>query len=221
MIVFLMIIQVSCILGINLSDVDLLEFIQQVMNRLKDLEEEGKKWTRDFSPYVIDLYKDYKIIAHGCHVQSSGDLGYEVAEGVDRHVVSLVRKKCTCRTWDLTGIPCPHAIKALEHDKKEPLNEMNWWYSKEAYMLVYQHKIQPVRGEKFWKVYPSHAMEPPEVHKMVGRPKTKRVRERDEARKREGLWSKSRKGLKMSCGHCSAPGHNKRNCPLVNSLFLS
>ncbi|KAK6802607.1 hypothetical protein RDI58_000388 [Solanum bulbocastanum] len=64
-------------------------------------------------------------------------------------------------------------------------------------------------------------MEPPEVHKMVGRPKTKRERERDEARKREGLWSNSRKGLKMSCGHCSAPGHNKRNCPLVNSLFLS
>ncbi|KAK6794607.1 hypothetical protein RDI58_008060 [Solanum bulbocastanum] len=65
---------------------------------LKDLEKKGKKWTRDFNPYVMDLYKDYKIIAHGCHVQSNGELGYEVAEGVDRHVVSLVRKKCTCRT---------------------------------------------------------------------------------------------------------------------------
>lgn len=73
----------------------------------------------------MDLYKDYKFIAHGCHVKSNGDLGYEVAEGVDRHVVSLARKKCTCKTCDLTGIPCTHAIKSLEHDKKEPVDEMH------------------------------------------------------------------------------------------------
>ncbi|WMV33177.1 hypothetical protein MTR67_026562 [Solanum verrucosum] len=150
----------------------------KVMNRLKDLEEEGKKWTRDFSPYAMDLYKDYKIIAHGCHVQSNGDLGYEVAEGVDTHVVSLVRKKCTCRTWDLTGIPCPHAIKALEHDKKEPLDEMNWWYSKEAYILVYQHKFNQLGVKDSGKCIPLMR------------------------------WSHQKY---IKC----APGHNKRNCPLL------
>ncbi|KAH0699669.1 hypothetical protein KY284_013884 [Solanum tuberosum] len=58
-------------------------------------------------------------------------------------------------------------------------------------------------------------MQPPQIHKLVGRPKLKRVREKDEARKREGLWSKSRKGLQMTCGNCSAVGHNRRRCPLL------
>lgn len=54
-----------------------------------------------------------------------------------------------------------------------------------------------------------------EIHKLVGRPKLKRKREKDEARKREGVWSASRKGLKMMCGHCSATGHNQRRCPML------
>ena len=88
-------------------------------------------------------------------------------------------------------------------------------------MLIYIHKIQLVRGEKFWKVDPSHDMKPPEVHKFVGGPKLKRKREKDEARKREGVWSTSRKGLKLTCRHCRATGHNQRRCPMVcNFLYL-
>ena len=114
-----------------------------------------------------------------------------------------------------------HAIKAYFHDKQEPQDQLSWWYSREAYILIYMHKIIFVRGERFWKVDPSHAMEPPKIHKLVGRPKLKRKREKDEARKREGVWSASRKGLKMMCGHCSATGHNQRRCPMVcNFLYL-
>ncbi|KAF3682106.1 putative DNA-directed RNA polymerase I subunit rpa1-like, partial [Capsicum annuum] len=141
----------------------------KVMDRLKDLAVHGEKWTENFCPYAMELYNDFKIIARDCHVQANGDLGYEVVEGIDRHVVSLASKKCTCRTWDLTGIPCPHAIKAFQHDKQEPEDEIHQWYSKDTYILLYQHKIQPVRGEKFWKVHPSHAMEPPGIHKMLQR----------------------------------------------------
>ncbi|XP_055835251.1 uncharacterized protein LOC129903733 [Solanum dulcamara] len=117
----------------------------KVMKRLKELEEEGKKWTEEYSSYAMKLFNNFRIIAKGCLVVANEDLGYEVAEGIDRHVVNLGRKKCICRTWDLTEIPCSYAIKALEHDRQELLNEMHWWYSKEAYMSVYLHKIQPVR----------------------------------------------------------------------------
>ncbi|KAM3324039.1 hypothetical protein P3S67_005190 [Capsicum chacoense] len=97
----------------------------KVIGRLKDFEEEGEVWIENFCPYAIELYNDFKIIAQSCHVQANGGLGYEVVECTNRHVVSLASKICTCRTWDLTGIPCPHAIKALEHSKKEPLNEIH------------------------------------------------------------------------------------------------
>ncbi|KAM3326362.1 hypothetical protein P3S67_001488 [Capsicum chacoense] len=79
------------------------------------------------------------------------------------------------------------------------------------------HNIQPIRGSKFLKVDPAHAMEPPEIQNMIGRPKFMRKRKNAKSRKREGLWSASTKEQKMACGHCGATCHNKSKCPLLNS----
>ncbi|KAH0706387.1 hypothetical protein KY285_010889 [Solanum tuberosum] len=72
--------------------------------------------------------------------------------------------------------------------------------------------MQPVRGQKIWKVDPSSAMLPPDVVKQLGRPKMKRNREPDEARKRKGEWSQSRKGTQMRCSNCGESNHNVRSC---------
>ena len=34
-------------------------------------------------------------------------------EEVRRHVVYLVDKLCTCRQWQITGQPCPHALAVI------------------------------------------------------------------------------------------------------------
>lgn len=100
------------------------------------------------------------------------------------------------------GIPCRHAIRVFNYKKLDPKTEIHWWYSKEAFQLVYQHKLQPVRDEKFWKVESHHARDPPPLVKMVGRPKVKRTREKEKAINRQGTWAASRKSLKMHCGYC-------------------
>ncbi|PHT86218.1 hypothetical protein T459_08324 [Capsicum annuum] len=85
--------------------------------------------------------------------------------------------------------------------------------------------IQPIRGSKFWKFDPAYAMDPQELQNMVGRPKVTRKREKTESRKRNGVWSASRKELKMVCGYYGATGHIQRKCPLNNNstqhTFLS
>ncbi|KAH0734613.1 hypothetical protein KY285_010320 [Solanum tuberosum] len=111
--------------------------------------------------------------------------------------------------------------EAFIHKKIDPIAEIHWWYSKEAYLMVYKHKIEPVRGEIFWKMESHHAMEPPTLAKMVGRPKIKRTREKDEAKNRQGVWSASRKGMLMTCGYCGEPNHNRRKCPLLNDTRTS
>ncbi|XP_060210677.1 uncharacterized protein LOC132637635 [Lycium barbarum] len=135
----------------------------------------------------------------------------EVSEGTDKHIVNLATKKCSCRVWDLTGIPCPHAIKALLHSKLDPKKEIHWWYSKEAYILTYHYKLQPVPGPKFWKIDPLAAMEPPPFVKLVGRPREKRKRDKD-ALKRQTEWVAPRRGRVMSCSTCGVVGHNARGC---------
>ncbi|XP_049368004.1 uncharacterized protein LOC125832858 [Solanum verrucosum] len=184
----------------------------QVMRLIGKNEKKLRTWVTDLNPECMKLYIDYRAIAHGCKVEFNRDWGYEVSDGEDIYTVNPEQKKCTCKIWDLSGIPCRHAIKALTQKKVDSITEMHWWYSKEAYMLTYKYKMQPVRGQKFWKVDPSSAMLPPDVVKQLGRPKMNRNREPDEARKRKGEWSQSRKGTQMTCSNCGESNHNVRSC---------
>ncbi|XP_049406163.1 uncharacterized protein LOC125869766 [Solanum stenotomum] len=184
----------------------------KVMTRLAENEDKVRHWKTEHSPQCMKLYNDYRAIAHGCTVNFNGDYGYEVSEADDRHTVNLEHIRCTCRLWDLSGIPCPHAINAFMHKKVVPKTQIHWFYSKEAYLLTYKHKMQLVRGIQFWNVDPTHAMEPPDMIKMIGRPTKKRDRTTDEARKRKGEWSSSRKGSIMTCSNCGEQNHNARGC---------
>ncbi|KAH0656057.1 hypothetical protein KY285_030939 [Solanum tuberosum] len=46
----------------------LMSDMQKVMKRLKQLEEEGKRWTEEYCPYSMHLYHDFRMIAQGCQV---------------------------------------------------------------------------------------------------------------------------------------------------------
>ncbi|XP_027768017.1 uncharacterized protein LOC107001440 [Solanum pennellii] len=114
----------------------------KIMERFAAKEVVVMKWKDDgFSPKSDLLFNEYLKIFKVCKVSGDEDNGYEVTEGADRHIVNLREKKCTCRTWDLTGIPCPHAIKAMEHKKLIPKIEIHSYYSKEAVLAVYKHKL--------------------------------------------------------------------------------
>ena len=156
------------------------------MTRLAENEAKVRHWKTGYNPQCMKLYSDYRAIAHGCTVNFNGDHSYEVSVDDDRHTVNLEHTRCTCRLWDLSGIPCPHAINVFLHKKVVPETQIHWFYSKEAYLLAYKHKIQPVRRIQFWNVDPAHAMEPPDMIKTIERPKKKRDRKTDEARKRKG-----------------------------------
>ncbi|KAG5624865.1 hypothetical protein H5410_010083 [Solanum commersonii] len=112
---------------------------------------------------AIEMYNEFLKIANVCELNFNGDDGFEVSEENDRHIVNLAAKKCTYRVWVLTGIPCPHSIKALLYKSLDPLEEIHWWYSKKAYLLTYHCKLQPVPGQKFWKIEAEQAMEPLEL----------------------------------------------------------
>ncbi|XP_070002584.1 uncharacterized protein LOC142165949 [Nicotiana tabacum] len=116
---------------------------------LREHEVQVKSWTRDFSPQSMKLYANYLKIAHTCLLHFNGDAGYEIREGEDKHTVRMEVKQCSCRQWQLSGIPCPHTIKALIYKRNDPLEQMHWWYSKDAALKAYSHKLQPVKGEKF------------------------------------------------------------------------
>ncbi|XP_060178567.1 uncharacterized protein LOC132608824 [Lycium barbarum] len=107
----------------------------KVMNMLNDNEAAATGWGMNYSRKTILLYNQFMRIAQKCHVNGGADNGFEVAEGGDRHIVNIGLRKCTCRTWDLCGIPCPHAVCALLYKKLDPLDYVHWYLSKGAYHI--------------------------------------------------------------------------------------
>lgn len=51
----------------------------------------------------------------GCHVTWSGGLRYlvQTSAGGFELVVDLIARTCACKKWQLSGIPCFHAVACL------------------------------------------------------------------------------------------------------------
>ena len=90
---------------------------------------------------------------------SSGFQEMEVRNGDEAFCVNLQNKVCSCRMWELSGVPCVHAVVGYLHIGKEVDEGVSFWYSQEAWFNAYQFSIKPVLGSKYWKglmMYPHY-----------------------------------------------------------------
>ena len=141
----------------------------------------------------------------------NGDTGFEVGYKGDTYVVDLKNKSCPCRSWNLTGIPCPHAIFAIHHLEKNPEDFVHEVYRKNAYKVAYAQMIESMNSKKFWQKREIDPPRPPPDRRMPGRPAKNRKKE-------EGEYGSTgsklcRKGRKITCQMCYQQGHNKQTCP--------
>lgn len=153
-----------------------------------------------------------------------GDKKYMVRQGTRSVTVNLEEKTCDCRAWELTGIPCPHAVAAIHDRRHQPATYVSHFYSKQMYLKAYSYSLGALRGEDFWEVTDKAPMLPPDMPKKLrGRPKKLRRREawEDASANRsksknvvQGL-QKMTSGKKMHCSNCRQAGHKKPKCPLL------
>jgi len=45
---------------------------------------------------------------------------YEVDNERERHVMDLVGRNCSCKVWDLIGIPYKHGVAAIFVNREKP-----------------------------------------------------------------------------------------------------
>jgi hypothetical protein len=126
-------------------------------------------------------------------------------------MVDLDAKHCTCRLWDLSGIPCVHAIAAINYIHKTPEGYIHPYFLKDTFLSCYETNIKPVNGSNMWEETPFLKPLPPVVRRMPGRPKTKRKKHRSEQTTK---FSTSRVSVARTvrCHHCKQFGHNRRGC---------
>ncbi|KAM0825792.1 hypothetical protein ACQ4PT_069327 [Festuca glaucescens] len=124
--------------------------------------------------------------------------------------VNIQKLECTCRAWQLSGIPCRHACAVFRHERSKPESVVHKCYSIDAFKAAYGQVIMPCSDPKVWPKMNGPAMRPPKFDKQVGMPSKKRRRS---ALEEEDGTRMSRHGIVGHCSICNSTEHNKRKCP--------
>ena len=134
---------------------------------------------------------------------------------VRRHVVYLTQYICTCREWQVTGKPCPHALAVITTLRQPNMEQyVDKYYSVEKLQATYQGVIPMItdRGQwpemdKGFKLHPPTSKKP----RPPGRQKKNRYPALSE--------KKGKATRQVICPTCNAAGHKKGSwrCPLTGT----
>ncbi|XP_057811287.1 uncharacterized protein LOC131025510 [Salvia miltiorrhiza] len=163
------------------------------------------------TPAVRKKLEKLKSLARYCTSHPGLGGKFEVSNKDDMFIVSLPEKTCSCRGWEITGIPCVHAVSAINFMKEDPAVYVHNYLSTETYLRAYSFPLEPINGERLWPKAEGYPVQPPQVRIMPGRPKKKRIRDTDEKDPKQPS-SLRKTGCKMTCQRCLQEGHNSRGC---------
>ncbi|XP_050219968.1 uncharacterized protein LOC126670310 [Mercurialis annua] len=164
----------------------------------------------DICPRIRERIDKNQTMTRFCEAKVAKG-AFQVSCGEDQYVVNLKNRSCSCRAWDISGIPCAHALVCINFMRYNVVDYVDDWYKKEKYKLAYEFCLQPINGCRMWPKVGGSSILPPPYRKMPGRPKKNRRRDPDEEPKKHPRFA--RKGVAMTCSHCLSEGHNKRACP--------
>ncbi|XP_012845834.1 PREDICTED: uncharacterized protein LOC105965829 [Erythranthe guttata] len=86
-------------------------------------------------------------------------------------VVDIRNRSCTCRAWQVNGLPCIHAACVPFHNNNDGYAYVDYYYTVECYKTTYSHSIYPFVKPDFDGDL--HLVGPADYHIRRGRPKVK------------------------------------------------
>jgi hypothetical protein len=167
-------------------------------------KEVAEKWgDMLICPKIRKKLARHAEMSNTCYALPSGIRSgiFEVHDREWQYVVNIAAKKCECRRWDLTGIPCSHAIACLKHERTPEDSVLPNCYSIEAFQNAYSCQIFPCLDKSAWENIGGLEVKPPKYEKKPGRPPKARKKSAHEVQGTNGPRL-SKHGVTMHCSHC-------------------
>nr|KAJ0217988.1 hypothetical protein LSAT_V11C300147840 [Lactuca sativa] len=166
-----------------------LEFIREyLMKRVCNVMKVINKCTGSLTPTGERLLQANISSASQYTARWNGVSKYQIkGPWHDQHVVDMGQMTCSCRKWELTGMPCKNAIARINEmsDNGEQVGELYTYVHKvywlETWKSMCSFTVDPIKGRSMWpKSDCPTTLTPPPHHKQPGRPKKKRRQTADE-----------------------------------------
>nr|KAJ0199389.1 hypothetical protein LSAT_V11C600310450 [Lactuca sativa] len=158
---------------------DLLDAIRE-----KLMERFDKKRSKNLGEYQVCRSSDNKA---------------EVKYKGYRWDVVLDEKKCSCRKWQVTGLPCVHAVAFIAFIREPSWDKyIDTYFTVEKLKEAYALEIgQMPRKDQWVNIEPVDKIYPPIIKRPPGRPKKNKIIAHDEPKKSP---------------RCGIYGHHQRTC---------
>ena len=117
----------------------------QIMTRHYNKQKEAENFIGTVCPKIRKKITKNAEFANICYAMPAGQGIFQVQSKENTYIVDIVNKQCECRRWDLTGIPCSHAISCLRHERIPPETAIPAYYSVEAFATAYANNIWPCK----------------------------------------------------------------------------
>ncbi|GJX54189.1 transposase, MuDR, MULE transposase domain protein [Tanacetum coccineum] len=183
----------------------LMEFFRALLQRwYYERRYEGDVDEHELTPWAAAKVA-YRIrMSFGFSVHGINSTKYQVVAEEINYIVDLRSRTCTCRRWQLSGLPCSHVIAVSTNKGYTDLGVWaEHWFKKTTYKSTYANSIYPVGDVEAWNIKCNvpNVLPPSTNTRPARRPK-----------KKDRIRSKGEMPKKTYCSRCYSGGHDRNAC---------
>ncbi|KAL6654441.1 hypothetical protein ACP70R_007906 [Stipagrostis hirtigluma subsp. patula] len=171
----------------------------KIMEVIESRREACKVWAGPLTPTMEYKVEEEMLKAGKMTVLCSSDTVFEV-RGNRIFVVNLANWECTCRRWQLSGLPCMHAVAVFNRIGRSFYDYCSKFFRIESYQLTYSGTIFPIPDMDSVDFSAGANLIPPPKPRISDKPRRKRSNP-----------NKSSTVIRL-CSRCKQEGHNKATC---------
>lgn len=202
-------------------ELPIIQVIEHIHNKLMSEFEarraESDTWFSFLAPSAEKQLVEAINHASTYQVLRSDEVEFEVISTERSDIVNIGTHSCSCRDWQLYGIPCSHAAAALISSRKDVNEFTEKYFTADSYRRTYSRQIHPIPCKIEWtKETDDQAqaqtqtqlddetlmVRPPKFRRPPGRPEKKRI----------CIEEVNREKHIVHCSRCNQTGHYKTTC---------
>ncbi|KAF5208312.1 Mudr family transposase [Thalictrum thalictroides] len=201
--------------GHELPIVQLLEHIRQEMTSwFRHRHNLSMSWTSILVPSAEKRISEAIADSRCYQVLRANEVEFEIVSSERTNIVDIRSRVCSCRRWQLYGLPCAHAAAALLSCGQNAHLFAEHCFTVGSYRETYSQVINPIPEKSQWIEPGIEAdgggakaditIRPPKTRRPPGRPKKKVIR----------VESFKRPKRVVQCGRCHTLGHSQKKCAM-------
>ncbi|XP_027083617.2 uncharacterized protein [Coffea arabica] len=146
-----------------------------MMERIQKRKAAMTRYPHSTGPLIRKIIEDRIEESFQWFPQFNGIDGYQVKCPTNsQFAVNLKKKSYTCRIWELSGLPCTHAIAAIKQTENDPHEMIAEFHYKRLFLQVYNNVLKPISSQLLWPESSTLQLDLPMSTVQPGRPKKAR-----------------------------------------------